>query len=93
MDQQKIAKHLIELNETYLDCTINTMTKLQADTQERFFRFVDKNPLFANNSADAIYAYLVSSRKRQYGYKPQVDDHQEILASYFISDHAHKGDK
>ncbi len=93
MDQQKIAKHLIELNETYLDGTVSTVSALHVDSQRRFFGFVDKNPVFCNNSKHAIYDFLVSSRKHKYEYRFPADEKQDEPSRYFVSCHARKGDK
>ena len=91
MDQQKIAKHLIELHKTEFKNTLNTMTTHHVNSDRLFFRFVDKNPLLGNNSQDAIYEYLVSSRKQQFIYRPQVDESYEIPEIYLCTNDARKG--
>ncbi len=77
MYQQKNAKHLIESNNTDFDSAFNTMT-MQTNAENRFFRFVDKNPMFSNNSKEAIYDYLLSSRKRPFEYKPHTDENYDV---------------
>jgi len=89
MYQQKIAKHLIESNKTDFDNAFNTMTQ-QTNAEKRFFRFVDKNPMFSNNSKEAIYDYLMSSRKRSFEYKPQMDENYDIPAVCLNPDDACK---
>ncbi len=71
-----MAKHLIDLNNTDFVNTFNTMTMTTPPTQSNrgFFRFVDKNPLFADNSQEAVYEYLISSRKHKLAYKTQIDE-------------------
>lgn len=90
MYKQKIAKHLIELNKKDFDDTFNTMTSLLTNSGNRFFHFIDKNPLFEDNSKEAIYAYLVSSRKRRYAYKQQSDENYDIPAVCMLTDDACK---
>jgi len=91
MYQQKIAKHLIEMNKIDFDGTFNTMTTNHANSEQRFFRFVDKNPMFNNNSQEAIYEYLVSLRKRKCEYQPQIDENHEIPSAIRFTDDALKG--
>jgi len=86
MYQQKIAKHLIELNKMDFDNTFNTMTSLHTKSDKRFFRFVDKNPVFNDNSREAIYEYLVSSRKHAFDYKQQIDENYEMPSACLITD-------
>lgn len=93
MDQQKIAKHLIDLNEMHLDCNTNTVSALHVDSEQRFFRFVDKSPLLSDNTIDAIYESLVSTRKYKYEYRSMIDENHDIPAGCFISYPAHKGNK
>ena len=93
MNQQKIVKHLIELNETQADCGITTVSLFQDDSEKRFFSFVDKNPLFTDNTIDAVYEYLTASRKRHYEYHAIVDENPEVPSGYLDPDYAHKRDK
>ena len=69
MDHKNTAKPLTESGKLVLDRLCNTM----AAKQEIFFSFVDKNPLFANNSPEAIHDYLLTSSQRQSGFKPHFD--------------------
>lgn len=91
MYQQKIAKHLIELNKMEFDNTFNTLTMRKKNSEKQFFHFVDKNPMFSDNSKEAIYEYLVSFRKRQFEYKPHIDENYEVPASCLHTDDACKG--
>ena len=91
MYQQKIAKHLIELNKMDFDNTFNTMTTIHTNSERRFFHFVDKNPMFDDNSQEAIYEYLVSSRKHKFEYKPQIDENYEIPSASPLEDDVCKG--
>jgi hypothetical protein len=91
MYQQRIAKHLIELNKMDFDSTFNTMAAIHTNSEQRFFRFVDKNPLFDSNSQEAIHEYLVSSRKRKFDYKSQIDENYEIPSVSIFTDDVCKG--
>ena len=93
MNQQKIAKHLIELNEAHVESSISAASMFQSDSEKCFFRFVDKNPLFIDNSPDAVYEYLAASRRLHHQYHDIADENPEVTARYFCSDHSHKRDK
>jgi len=69
MDQKNTVKPLTESGKSVLDRPCHMM----AAKQEIFFSFVDKNPLFANNSREAIHDYLLTSSQRQSGFKPHFD--------------------
>jgi hypothetical protein len=66
MDRQRIAKHWIESNEMDFSSASVPMTLPQNDAESLFYRFVDKNPLFSDNSGEAVIQYLLASRKQHH---------------------------
>jgi hypothetical protein len=93
MDHRKIAKQLMELHKTAFDNTFNTMTILQDNSERLFFRFVDKNPLFPNNSTEAVHEYILTSHKRRSDFKTHVDETYETVSNYFIGNSLNHRDK
>lgn len=93
MDHKKIAKQLMGMNKTTFDNTFNPTTMLQDDSERLFFHFVDKNPLFPNNSEDAINEYILASRKRRSDFKSHFAEGYEKGANYLISNRLHHRDK
>ena len=93
MDHKKIVRQLIDPSKTDLDNTFSTIT-LPADNPEKaFFCFVDKNPLFPDNSEDAIHEYILASRKRRSDVKSHCDAGYEKLSNGLISSRLHQRDK
>lgn len=93
MNHKKIAKQLMEVNKTTLDNTFATMTMPQDNPEKIFFRFVDKNPLFPDNSKDAIREYILASHKRRSDFKLHCDEGYEKVTNYLICNHLHHRDK
>lgn len=77
MNHKKIVK-------TTLDNTYAMMTMPQDNPEKIFFRFVDKNPLFPDNSKDAIREYILASRKRRSDFKSHWNDGYEKVTNYLI---------
>ena len=93
MNYKKIAKHLTETNKTTFNNTFNAAKMLQDNSQRIFFHFVDKNPLFQNNSKDAIHEYIRDSRRKRAGFKPYFDEGYENVTGYLIRNRLHYRDK
>lgn len=93
MDHKRIAKQLMEFDETVFEEASCTMTPPQDKSEIVFFRFVDKNPLYPDNSKEAIQAYIRASRKRRYDFKTHFDEDCAKAANYLISNHLHHRNK
>jgi len=93
MDHKKIAKQLMELHQTAFNNPFNPVALSQDNSEKNFFRFVDKNPLFPDNSKDAIQEYLVTSRKRRSDCKPHCDEGCEEFTKYFLTNRLHHRNK
>lgn len=92
MDRQRIAKHMIESSEMAFNDMMNAMTSSQSDAEKLFFSFVDKNPLFENNSLESVNKYLLASRKKRHIAKTPDDESCEYLSEYLSgADHPQKG--
>ncbi|PKN19851.1 MAG: hypothetical protein CVU71_05650 [Deltaproteobacteria bacterium HGW-Deltaproteobacteria-6] len=93
MDHKKTAKQLMDLNTTVFHSTSNT-TALRKETPESFFfSFIDKNPLFQDNSKEAIHEYLLASHKRRFAFQTHVDEGNEKVPDYLMRSHFHYGNK
>jgi len=84
MDHKKIAKQLMELHQTAFNNPFNMIALNQDHSEKNFFRFVDKNPLFPDNSKDAIQKYLVTSCKRRSDFKSHCDGGCEEFTQYLL---------
>ena len=93
MEQKKIAKHVMGLNQTAFNRSFNTMTRQQSISEELFFRFVDKNPLFADNSKNAIRDVILSPRQTRSEFTSLFDEDYEMMTDFIISSHHHFGNK
>lgn len=89
MDQKKIAKQSMELNKTTFVHMFNTMTPPQSNPEKIFFRFVDKNPLFPDNSKEAIHEYVLASRKRRSDFKSHFDEGCKNVTGNLMSNSFH----
>lgn len=65
MNHKKIAKQLRKTNKTAIGNSFNASTTPQDNSERIFFLFVDKNPLFPNNSWQAINEYILASHRRR----------------------------
>ena len=93
MDHKKIANQLMELNTTVFHNTFNTMTRRDDNPEKFFFSFIDKNPLFQDNSKEAIHEYILASHKRRFDLKTHVDKENEKIPDYLMSNHFHYRNK
>jgi len=87
MEQRKIAKHVNQLNQTAFNQSFHTMTQEQSTSEKFFFRFVDKNPLFTDNSKNAIREAILSPRKTRSEFKSFFDEDYDMMADFIISAH------
>ncbi len=72
------------------------MTRMPAtgeQSEEFFFRFVDKNPLFRNNTKGAIKEFILNLHKRKSTFNAHDDDDYEKTEDYYISYRVHQRDK
>jgi hypothetical protein len=61
--------------------------------KRRFFRFVDKNPLFRTNTKATIQEYILSTRRARCVYKPHLEGSCESPADYLTAGHFQDRDK
>lgn len=87
MEQRKIAKHVAQLNQAVINRSFNAATREQNTPENYFFRFVDKNPLFADNSKNAIREVILSSRKTRSEFCSFFDEDYDMMAGFIISGH------
>lgn len=65
----KTVKHIATLNQASLGfVTANTAYRPE-DCKKRFFLFVDKNPLFADNFASSARAVILDGRKTRSSFR------------------------
>lgn len=89
MEPRKIAKHMTQLKQTAFNQSFNIRTREQNTPENVFFRFVDKNPLFTDNSKNAIREAILSPRKTRSEFKSHVDEDYDMMANFIISSHHH----
>ena len=83
MNHGKILLQMIELHKTAFDNSFKTITTVQDRTENIFFRFVDKNPLFSDNSRKSINGYLSTYRKGRIDFKNSIDENFKRVTDYF----------
>jgi hypothetical protein len=93
MDRQKIAKHVIESSKTSIDDSATSITSFYSDSAKQFFRFVDKNPFFEDNSTKCINKFLLASRKKRHIASSSGDENHERFSAYLSGPDIHKRDK
>lgn len=93
MNHKVIAKRLTELKKTSRDSNLDAMSFEQDQPDKIFFRFVDKNPLFLDNTKGAIQNYILSTHKIRCTYKPHRDESHESLTDYLTACRLHDGNK
>ncbi|MEE9911611.1 MAG: hypothetical protein K4571_07790 [Deltaproteobacteria bacterium] len=69
MDRKTIAKQLMQFNGSDRDKTLVSIALPQDHSEKSFFSFVDKNPLFPDNSADAVHEFILTSHRRRSDFK------------------------
>ncbi len=61
--EKKSVKHIVTLNQANLNSLPSFGTRNRENATECFFRFVDKNPLLADNEKSSVRAVILSGRK------------------------------
>lgn len=83
MNHSKILIQMMEIHKTAFDNSFKTLTTVQDNSEKVFFRFVDKNPLFSDNSRKSINDYLSAYRKGRVDFKNSVDESYKKATDYF----------
>jgi len=93
MDHKKIAKQLTGSNKSVSDTAFSTIMMPPDHSEQIFFRFVDKNPLFPDNSKDAIQEFILDSHKRRSDFKSHFDQGHKNVVDYLVSNNFHHRNK
>lgn len=93
MYRQRRAKHAIQPSKTSIEESVASMTSSQNDSAKQFFRFVDKNPFFEDNSTKCINKFLLASHKNRHISHSLGDESYEGLSGYLSIPDIHKRDK
>jgi hypothetical protein len=83
MNNSKILIQMMEIHKTAFENSFKTLTTVQDSSEKVFFRFVDKNPLFSDNSRKSISDYLSTCRKGRVDFKNSVDESYKKMTDYF----------
>lgn len=67
--EKSSVKHIVTLNQANLNSLPSFGTQNRENATECFFRFVDKNPLLANNEKSSLHAVILSRRKTRSRFK------------------------
>lgn len=93
MEQRKIATQLTELNQAVFNNPFITIMPRAHNPEKSFFRFVDKNPLFSDNSKNAIHEIILVPRKTRPDFKPHFDEDYEKITYFLAGNHFHHRNK
>lgn len=93
MEQRKIAKQAMELSQAAFYNPLITIVPKESNPEKYFFRFVDKNPLFTDNSKNAVCEVILSLRKTQSDFKSHSDEEHEEYTDYLVNNHFHHRNK
>ncbi|MFO7570259.1 MAG: hypothetical protein R6W75_10725 [Smithellaceae bacterium] len=76
MDHRIISRQFISAGNNLPDQAFNATGSRHDRGQRNFFHFVDKNPLFPDNSRETVNAFILASSKRRsrIAYNLQADD-------------------
>lgn len=84
MDQQQIAREMIEFNKTLLDNTFNAINTLQDQSARMLTAVIDKANWLPDDGKKAINDWVSAYKKGRDDFKAATDEKYEKVANYFI---------
>lgn len=89
MDRKNSRRPLTEPGRTIVHHPFCAIQLKQGSTEKIFFHFVDKNPLFQDNSPEAICELILASGKRECAFKPHFDKNQGKAVNHLTGGRFH----
>lgn len=83
MDQEQIAKQMIEFNKTAFDNSFAAMSALQDQTEKLILNFLEKAPWVPEEGKKAISTWIEGYRKGRDDFKAAADDNYRKVLDYF----------
>ncbi len=83
MEQNQIAKQMMEFNKAAFDNSFSAMSALQDQTEKMVFGFLDKAPWFPEEGKKAINEWVLSYKKGREDFKAAADEGYRKVTEYF----------
>jgi hypothetical protein len=83
MDNQKIAKDMVEFNKSLFDNTFDAISSIQDQSGKMFASFVEKAAWMPDDGKKAINNWISTYKKGCEDFKAKADERYEKAASYF----------
>lgn len=84
MDQQQIAKEMMEFNKSVFDNTFNAITSIQDQSEKILTTFMDKADWLPDDGKKVITDWISTYKKGRDEFKTATDDKYKKVASYFM---------
>jgi hypothetical protein len=91
--EKKIVRHIASLNQAAFSFLPDATTQHQYSTEKHFFNFIDKNPLFADNSANSMRAVILATRKTRSSFSPLKEGDRNAATGFIARNYCHFGNK
>ena len=83
MDQNQIAKQMIQFNKTAFDSSFNAMSMVYEQNEKMFENFLTQTPGLPEEGKKAIKDWMSIYRNGCNDFKKQVDDNYAKVEEYF----------
>lgn len=84
MEQNQMARQMMEFNKTAFDNSFNAMSALQDQTEKLIMSFLDKAPWFPAEGKKAMNDWINSYKKGRDDFKVATDESYQKVAEYFV---------
>ena len=84
MEQNQMARQMMEFNKTAFDNSFNAMSALQDQTEKLVMSFLDKAPWFPAEGKKAMNDWINSYKKGREDFKVATDESYKKVAEYFV---------
>lgn len=83
MEQQQIAKQMMEFNKKAFDNSFSAMSALQDQTEKLILNFLDKAAWFPEEGKKAMNDWVRSYKKGREDFKTAADESYQKVSDYF----------
>lgn len=83
MEQNQIAKQMIEFNKTAFDNSFSAMSAVQDQTEKLVLSFLDKAAWFPEEGKKAMNDWISSYKKGREDFKTAADESYQKVVEYF----------
>ena len=84
MDQQRIAKNMIEFNKAVFDNTFKTTTSVPDQSEKAITSLIDKAAWLPDNGKKVISDWISTYKKGRDDFKATTDNKYEKVANHFM---------